>query len=112
MNTQIEEMLDELDAAILTGDSFYSFKALNILEDYLERWMREVKNIKETFLELNLKRCPFCGERMEIHIEKENGEHPGEKWFSINHSCLVDIESHQKGGTLSDFIKNLNKRVE
>lgn len=49
---------------------------------------------------------------MEIHIEKENGEHPGEKWFSINHSCLVDIESHQKGGTLSDFIKNLNKRVE
>ena len=54
MNTQIEEMLDELDAAIFTGDSFYSFRALNILEDYLERWMREVKNIKEAIFYLKI----------------------------------------------------------
>lgn len=47
MSDNTEELLDQLDACVFTGDSLYSRKMLVTFETYLERWQREVKVIRE-----------------------------------------------------------------
>lgn len=58
-----------------------------------------------------LKPCPFCGEKMFTFIEDECGQHTNMKWYMLNHSCFVEIELLQEGGTEEEFIKEINHRT-
>jgi len=43
--------LEEIDAALFTGDIFHNEEELKELKRYLIRWVREVKNIEEMLKE-------------------------------------------------------------
>jgi len=43
----LERACEEIDAALFSGDAFYTEKDLAEFQQYLDRWNREVENIKE-----------------------------------------------------------------
>ena len=45
--TYSEKILDELDAAIFSGDSFHNTSDFENLKYHLERWTRALTNIKD-----------------------------------------------------------------
>ena len=44
--TRAEEAIDQLDAAIFSGDSFHSDEAIQLLEAALTRWQKELGNLR------------------------------------------------------------------
>jgi len=47
MLEHIEIACDEIDAAMFSGDSFNNEQNTKELEYYLDRWTREIENIRE-----------------------------------------------------------------
>lgn len=46
-NDELKDLLETIDAAMFTGDTFHDEKTLELFEYYLNRFNREIKNIKE-----------------------------------------------------------------
>jgi hypothetical protein len=44
----VDEMLDDLDAAVFTGNYFHASKQLDQLNWYLKRWKKEALEIEKT----------------------------------------------------------------
>lgn len=51
MNAEAERLIEELDAAIFSGDTFRNPEALASLSLYLERWQRAATKITEDLRE-------------------------------------------------------------
>jgi len=47
MNPEAEHLMEELDAALFSGDCFYSPEAVIALRENLARWARKVEEIAE-----------------------------------------------------------------
>lgn len=47
MTPEAERIMEELDAALFSGDTFYSYEAVIALRDNLERWTRKIDEIAE-----------------------------------------------------------------
>jgi len=47
MTPEVERLCEELDAAIFSGDTFYSQENIDALVNYMERWKRELKKFEE-----------------------------------------------------------------
>jgi len=45
-----DDIIDEFDAAIFTGDAFRSEEALSDLETALARWQREAQEIRQSLV--------------------------------------------------------------
>jgi hypothetical protein len=62
MEWGIKDACEEIDAAIFTGDCFVDGHARRELKEYIDRWVREMKNLKQVEKEFILKRkdesCP------------------------------------------------------
>jgi len=50
MDKHTEQLLDELDSAVFSSDTFLDKESLERLQYYVNRWQRESQNI-QTFLE-------------------------------------------------------------
>ena len=48
MTPEAERLCEEMDAAIFSGDTFYRKENIDSLIEYLERWKKEAKLIKES----------------------------------------------------------------
>lgn len=48
MRDYIEKACEEIDAAMLSGDAFIEEDARKSLQDYIDRWTREMKRWEET----------------------------------------------------------------
>ena len=46
-----ERLLDELDAAVFTGDEFHDADARACFQWFLDRWKRELKEIAESVVD-------------------------------------------------------------
>ena len=53
MHQKVEEAIDEIDAALFSGDQFHDLDNLKELECYLIRWQKELASIKETHYPLS-----------------------------------------------------------
>ena len=46
-----DEAFDSIDAGFFSGDSFHDADILDEIEKYMERWKREIENIRELLQE-------------------------------------------------------------
>lgn len=46
LDTQTDEMMDNIDAAFFSGDRFHDAEAVEQAEFYVGRWQRELERIK------------------------------------------------------------------
>lgn len=46
MRDEYEEFCDNIDAGFFTGDAFHSKEACDRLEMYMERWQRQIADIR------------------------------------------------------------------
>ncbi len=53
----MKDAIDEIDAAVFTGDTLYDKEILKDFEWHLDRWSREIAKIKATGLEIEEIEC-------------------------------------------------------
>lgn len=46
MDDHYEELCDDIDSGILSGDSFNNKEACDRLEEYMARWQRQIADIR------------------------------------------------------------------
>jgi len=42
-----KEACEQIDAGLFSSDSFHNSKAIEDIDYYIQRWLKEVKNIKQ-----------------------------------------------------------------
>lgn len=47
MGIYLDDLCDELDSSVFSGDSLHNKKALEEFQNYLKRWTREADRIEE-----------------------------------------------------------------
>lgn len=47
MNAEAERLIEEMDAALFSGDTFLSEEALQKLEEHLPRWQRHILELRD-----------------------------------------------------------------
>ena len=48
MDEHYEELCDEIDCGILSGDSFHNTEAVERMQMYLDRWERQLTDIRKS----------------------------------------------------------------